>query len=70
MSTNALKARKGIPKNRALADFDSELELNAKNFIYSMTDYNIKEKNLTGKPKLENELMENSKATRKTMLSR
>jgi hypothetical protein len=35
-----------------------------------MTDYNIKEKNLTGKPKLENELIENSKATRKTMLSR
>lgn len=70
MSTNSLKEKRWIPKSRALADFDSELELNAKNFIYSMTDYNIKEKNLKWKPKLENELVENSKATRNTMLSR
>jgi DNA-damage-inducible protein D len=70
MSTNSLKAKRWISKNRALADFDSELELNAKNFIYSMTEHNIREKNLVWKPNLENELVANSKATRNTMLDR
>ncbi|MFA6518160.1 MAG: DNA damage-inducible protein D [Candidatus Shapirobacteria bacterium] len=66
----SLKKKRKIPKNRALADFDSFLELRAKDFALAMTDHNIKDKNLTGKPKLEKEVYENSVATRRTMLKR
>jgi DNA-damage-inducible protein D len=48
----SLKRKRKIPKDRALADFDSFLELKAKDFALAMTDHNIKEKDLTGKPKL------------------
>ncbi len=70
ISVKALKEKRSIPKNRALADFDSELELKAKDFAYAMTDHNIKEKNLEWKNKLEWELVENSKTTRKSLLER
>ncbi len=70
MSVKYLKAKRWIPKNRALADFDSEVELKAKDFIYAMTNHNIKEKNIIWKQNLENELVSNAKETRKTMLKR
>jgi hypothetical protein len=46
MSTKVLKEKRKIPEKRALADFDTEVELKAKDFIYAMTDYNIKDKDL------------------------
>lgn len=70
MGVSSLKRKRRIPKNRALADFDSFLELRAKDFALAMSDHNIKDKNLTGKPKLEKEVYENSVATRRTMLKR
>jgi DNA-damage-inducible protein D len=53
-----------------LADFDSEVELKAKDFIYAMTDHNIKNKDIKGKENLEKELVSNAKATRQAMLKR
>lgn len=70
MSVKALKSKRWIPEKRALADFDSEVELKAKDFIYAMTDHNIKEKNIIWKPNLEDELVSNAKETRKTMIKR
>jgi len=70
ISVKALKTKRWIPENRALADFDSEVELKAKDFIYAMTDHNIKEKNIIWKQNLESELVSNTKETRKTMISR
>jgi hypothetical protein len=70
MSTTQLKQKRNIPKHRALADFDSEVELKAKDFVYAMTDHNIKEQNLQGKEQLEEELVDNAKATRKTLIER
>jgi DNA-damage-inducible protein D len=70
MSVRELKEKRKIPENRALADFDSEVELKAKDFIYAMTDHNIKTKNLQGKGKLTGELVENSKTTRQALLKR
>ena len=70
MSVRALKTKRWIPENRALADFDSEVELKAKDFIYAMTDHNIKENNIFWKQNLENELVSNAKETRETMLKR
>lgn len=70
MSVKALKAKRWIPGHRALADFDSEVELKAKDFIYAMTDHNIKDKDIKWKEHLENELISNAKATRQAMLKR
>jgi DNA-damage-inducible protein D len=65
-----LKRKRKIPKQRELADFDSFLELKAKDFALAMTNHNIKEKDLMGKPKLEKEVYDNSTTTRKALLSR
>lgn len=65
-----LKQKKGIPKARALADFDTDVELRAKDFALSMTDHNIKQKNLRGQYQMTEEVVKNSKATRQTLLSR
>lgn len=65
-----LKKKKGIPATRALADFDTDVELKAKDFALAMTDYNIKENNLRGKYQMTEEVVKNSKATRQTLLSR
>lgn len=70
ISVKKLKAKRNIPEKRALADFDNEVELKAKDFVYAMTDHNIKDKNLKWKNKLENELVENSKETRKALINR
>jgi len=65
-----LKEKRGIPSHRALADFDSEVELKAKDFVYAMTDHNIKTKNVRWQDSLTEELTSNAKATRKTLLER
>ncbi len=65
-----LKKKRKIPPARTLADFDTHVELKAKDFALAMTDHNIKEKNLSGKYRLEEEVVKNSKATRQTLLSR
>jgi DNA-damage-inducible protein D len=70
ISTRDLKAKRWIPEHRALADFDSEVELKAKDFIYAMTDHNIKTKNIIGKTWLTQEVVENAKSTRKNMIER
>jgi DNA-damage-inducible protein D len=70
ISVKWLKEKRWIPENRALADFDSEVELKTKDFIYAITDHNIKNKNIKWKWNLENELVENSKETRNTLLKR
>jgi len=70
LSVKSLKQRKNIPEKRALADFDTEVELKAKDFIYAMTDHNIKDKNIIGKNNLENELVESSEITREALLKK
>ena len=70
MGVKTLKARRNIPEKRALADFDTDVELKAKDFALAMTDHNIKKKNLHGKPQLEKEVVENSEATRATLIER
>ena len=70
ISVKKLKEKRGIPKKRALADFDSEVELKAKDFVYAITDHNIKKENIIWKWNLETELIENSKTTRNALLER
>ncbi len=70
ISVKKLKEKRNIPEKRALADFDSEVELKAKDFIYAMTDHNIKDKNIVWKSNLENELEDSSKVTREALLKK
>lgn len=70
ISTSDLKKKKGISQHRALADFDTDIELRAKDFVLAMTNHNIKEKSLKGKFQMTEEVIKNSKATRQTLLSR
>jgi len=70
LSVVDLKKKKGIPPTRALADFDTDVELKAKDFALAMTDHNIKQKNIRGKYQMTEEVVKNSKATRQTLLSR
>lgn len=65
-----LKRIRKIPTGRSLADFDTHVELKAKDFALAMTDHNIKDKNIRGKEMMNNEVIKNSKATRQTLLSR
>jgi DNA-damage-inducible protein D len=70
ISASQLKKMRNIPGGRSLADFDSHVELRAKDFALAMTDHNIKEKNLKGHYQMTEEVIKNSKATRQTLLSR
>ena len=65
-----LKKVRNIPTGRPLADFDSHIELKAKDFALAMADHNIKDKDLQDKEKMNAEVIESSKATRQTLLSR
>ena len=70
INTPELKRKRGIPNKRALADFDTDVELKAKNFALGMTDHNIRTKNLVGRSDLENEVVANSSATRDALIER
>lgn len=70
VSTAELKKMRNIPLKRPLADFDTQVELKAKDFALAMADYNIKDKNIYGKEKMTREVIKNSEATRETLISR
>lgn len=70
ISAAQLKKVRGIPTGRSLADFDSHVELKAKDFALAMTDHNIKGKDIRGKDAMNAEVVKNSKATRQTLISR
>jgi DNA-damage-inducible protein D len=70
ISAAHLKKIRKIPSGRSLADFDSHVELKAKDFALAMTDHNIKEKDIRGKEAMNAEVIRNSRATRQTLISR
>ncbi|MBI5140141.1 MAG: DNA damage-inducible protein D [Candidatus Vogelbacteria bacterium] len=70
LSAVDLRKRRKIPIGRALADFDTHVELKAKDFALAMTDHNIKDKNLRGSHQMTAEVVKNSRTTRQALLSR
>lgn len=48
LTTEQVKERKGIPKDRALADFDSQIELTAKTLAKQATNVRIKQTDMKG----------------------
>lgn len=65
-----LKNRRGIPAGRSLADFDSHVELKAKDFALAITNHNITERDIRGKDAMNDEVTKNSKETRQALLNR
>jgi len=70
IGANQLKKIRKIPSGRSLADFDSHVELKAKDFALAMTDHNIKDKNIQGKEAMNSEVVKNSRETRQALLNR
>ncbi len=70
IGTSQLKKIRGISSGRSLADFDSHVELKAKDFALAMTDHNIKERNIQGKEAMNIEVVRNSRETRQALLNR
>jgi DNA-damage-inducible protein D len=70
IQTSQLKKIRKIPSGRSLADFDSHVELKAKDFALAMTDHNIKDKNILGKEAMNQEVVKNSLETRQALLNR
>ncbi len=70
LSVKQLKRMRDIPEKRALADFDTNIELAAKSLSFALTDKNIKDKDLYGETKLTNEAKDNAKAIRQVLSDR
>lgn len=70
IGASQLKKIRNIPKGRSLADFDTHVELKAKDFALAMTDHNIKDKNIFGKEAMNAEVVKNSRATRQALWNR
>jgi len=70
IAASQLKKIRKIPSGRSLADFDSHVELKAKDFALAMTDHNIKDKNIQGKEAMNSEVVKNSRETRQALLNR
>lgn len=70
ISAKQLKKIRHIPAGRSLADFDTHVELKAKDFALAITDHNIKEKNIRGKEAMNAEVVKNSRETRQALINR
>ena len=69
-STQEMKKKLGVPKARALADYQPTILLKAKDFASEITIFNTKEKNLRLERSISDEHEKNNKSVRKTLISR
>ena len=69
-STQQMKAKLGIPKGRALADFLPTITIKAKDFATEITVFNTKEKNLKHERQISAEHITNNRSVRKILLER
>lgn len=63
-TTQAMKDRYGIVKNRPLADFLPTLTIAAKNLATEMTNHNVGQANLRGEPAITHEHVRNNESVR------
>lgn len=66
--TKAMRKIKGIPEDRALADFDSPLELKAKTFAKDLTDEAINYKELNTVDEMTQEYVDKNKQMRGALI--
>ena len=63
-TTLEMKKRMGIPQNRPLADFLPTITIKAKDFATEITNFNTKDKNLTGEEEITREHVKNNREVR------
>jgi len=63
-TTLEMKKRMGIPQSRPLADFLPTITIKAKDFATEITNFNTKDKNLTGEDQITREHVKNNKDVR------
>ncbi len=69
-STNEMKQKLSIPKNRPLADFLPTLTIKAKYFATELTSHNVVEKNIKGEIEISKEHIDNNTTVRKMLKER
>jgi len=69
-TTQQMKDKLNIPKNRALADFLPTITIKAKDFATEITIFNTKEKELKSENSISSEHIINNKSVRKILLER
>ena len=69
-TTEQMKNKWKIPKNRALADFSPTIVLKAKDFATEITIFNTKNKNMQTSQEISNEHITNNESVRKTLIER
>jgi len=69
-TTQAMKAKYGIVKNRPLADFLPTLTIAAKNLATEMTNHNVEEANLQGEHAISHEHVQNNESVRDMLAQR
>jgi DNA-damage-inducible protein D len=69
-TTQTMKRKMGIPRSRALADYQPAILLKAKDFAAEITIFNTKEKNLRSEQRISKEYIANNTSVRKILLSR
>jgi DNA-damage-inducible protein D len=70
ISTQGMKIRLRVPKNRALADFLPSITIKAKDFANEITTFNIKRDELTGETAIDAEHVKNNRDVRKLLTDR
>ena len=69
-TTQDMKKKLGVPRSRALADYQPTILLKAKDFATEITIFNTKGKNLRSEQYISEEHVTNNRSVRKTLLSR
>jgi len=69
-STNSMKYKLSVPKNRPLADFLPTITIKAKDFANEITNFNVQKDNMKGENKITGEHINNNKGVRKLLLDR
>ncbi len=65
--TKQMKNKLKIPQKRPLADFLPTVTIAAKNFATEITNFNVKQNNLQGEPKITDEHVKNNKEMRRVL---
>ncbi len=69
-TTQEMKAKLGVPKSRALADFLPTITIKAKDFANEITNFNIKRDDLHTEAQVTREHVKNNRAVRKVLTDR
>lgn len=65
--TKQMKAKLNIPPNRPMADFLPTVTIAAKNFATEITNFNVKQNDLQGEPKITGEHVKNNEEMRRVL---